>query len=90
MTVRVADGVILLEGRSLVEDAEGLLLALQDSPGAAVDLSAASRLHLAVVQVLLAMKPGIIGTPQDPVVARYLCTALSQISSGNSDLGLGT
>jgi hypothetical protein len=90
MTVAAQNGVIRLHGRCLVEDAEPLLLALQDDPEATVDLAEASRLHLAVVQILLALRPSVTGTPQDPVVARHLLASLTQISSDDRDLGLGT
>ena len=70
MTVVVAKGLINLEGRCLVEDAEPLLLALQDDPRATVEISGASRLHLAVVQILLATNARISGVPQDQVARR--------------------
>jgi hypothetical protein len=77
MTVRICDNVIHLEGRCLVEDAEPLLLALQDHTGLAVDLENATRLHLAIVQILMAVRPAISGTSKDPIVARFLLQALA-------------
>jgi hypothetical protein len=69
----IVDGLcIRLEGRCLVDDAEPLLLALQDSPGATVEVGAADRLHLAVVQILLAAQPKLVGTLRDSTAARYL------------------
>ncbi|SDA31668.1 hypothetical protein [Sphingomonas sp. NFR15] len=72
MSVRVEAGVIHLEGRCLVEDAEPLLLALQDDADATVSLAGVTRLHMAVVQVLLAARPSLSGVPADLAVARFL------------------
>lgn len=71
MSVRVdADGVHL-EGRCMVEDAEPLLLALQDHPGARVTVARATRLHMAVVQVLLAARAPLAGLPEGMTAARF-------------------
>lgn len=72
MSVRTEDGVIHLEGRCLAADAEELLTALREAEGAAVDLSNAQHLHLAVVQVLLALHPPLLGAPSDPLLASVL------------------
>ncbi|MDF0489804.1 hypothetical protein PX554_16840 [Sphingomonas sp. H39-1-10] len=72
MSIRVEAGVIHLEGRCLVEDAEPLLLALQDDAGATVSLAGATRLHMAVVQVLLAARAPLTDVPADLTVARFL------------------
>jgi len=77
MTVRVADGMIHLEGRCLVEDAEPLLVALQDHDGPTVNLEKAVRLHLAVVQILVATKPVLIGGSSDTVFGRFLLSMLA-------------
>lgn len=65
MTVTVSGNAIHLVGACLVEDAEPLLLALQADPTRGVDVAAATRLHLAVVQLLLAARPAISGVPAD-------------------------
>lgn len=72
MSVRAEAGLIHLEGRCLVEDAEPLLLALQENAGATVSLKGATRLHMAVVQVLLAAHPPLTDIPPDLGVARFL------------------
>jgi hypothetical protein len=77
MTVSSADGRIHLTGRCLVDDAEPLLLALQENPEAMVDLTGASRLHLAVVQVLLAASARVIGAPEDSLVRDHLFRGLN-------------
>ncbi len=61
MSVRVADGAIILSGRCLVDDAEPLLVAIAASPDLPVDIAHAERLHLSVVQVLLALRPQVHG-----------------------------
>lgn len=64
MTVRsTVDGSIVLEGTCSSEDAEELLQSLVEVPGASVDLRACEFAHTAVVQVLLAAKPKLLGPP---------------------------
>jgi hypothetical protein len=63
MSVSSEGGTIRLEGRCPAEDAEDLLCALQAAPGASVDIAKVQRLHMAVLQVLLALRPGIRGRP---------------------------
>ena len=72
MSVRIAPDAIYLEGRCLVEDAETLLVALQENPGMPIDLGSAQRLHMAVVQVLLALKPPTRGVPTDPFLSHQI------------------
>ena len=76
MTVRRDGSTIHLEGDCPVEEAEALT-ALLESPGAwAVELSACRQLHTALVQVLLAYRPSVIGTPADPFLSRLVMPAL--------------
>lgn len=77
MSVRVEGDVIHLAGRCLVEDAETLLVALQDGPDRTVDLAAVQRLHLAVAQVLLALRPATRGVPGTAFLARHLLDLLA-------------
>lgn len=72
MTVRQTEDAIILEGRCGVEDAERLLLALQERPGTAVDAAGVQKLHMAVAQVLLALRPAIRGVPDSPFLARNI------------------
>lgn len=76
MSVRVEDEVIHLTGRCRAEDAEALLVALQEGPARKVDLEAVQRMHLAVAQILLAARPPIRGTPDNDLLARHLVKAL--------------
>jgi hypothetical protein len=72
MSVQVADDRIVLEGHCPVEDAEKLLLALHDDPARGVDLRSARRLHLAVVQVLIAARARIVAPPEDPFLRQHV------------------
>jgi hypothetical protein len=72
MSVIVTDDAIRLEGRCLVEDAERLLVAIHDNPHLPVDVEAAERLHMAVAQILWALRPSLRGMVADPFLARYI------------------
>lgn len=76
MSVRVEAEAIHLVGRCLAEDAEALLVALQEGSGRVVDLEGAQRLHLAVVQILLAARPPIRGVPDHEFIAGHLVNLL--------------
>ncbi len=72
MSVRRDGAVIHLEGRCLVDDAEALLVMLREDASLSVDVSRVERLHLAVLQVLLALRPALHGATADPILARLL------------------
>jgi len=72
MTISVEKNVATLSGRCGAEDAEPLLLALQDSPELVVDLGAATRLHTAVVQILVALKPTVRGSRAHPMLQSFI------------------
>lgn len=72
MSVTVAGGEIRLSGRCLADDAESLLAALLNHPGTPVSLVDVKKLHLAVVQVLLAARPELRGSPDNPFLARFV------------------
>jgi hypothetical protein len=76
MTVLLDGEVIRLDGPSRVEDAETLLAHLRAADSLAVDLGAAERLHTAVVQVLLACRPRLVGASTDPFDAVWLMPML--------------
>jgi hypothetical protein len=54
-------------------------------PAATVDLSRATRLHSASVQILRALAPPIVGSPSDPFQATFVFPLLS-ISDGGKEL----
>ena len=73
MSVRRDDsGVILLDGVCPVEDAEPLLQMLQATPSARIDWTRCSRLHTAVLQVILAARVAPAGPCGDPWVERWI------------------
>ncbi|WHO39365.1 hypothetical protein PMI04_001835 [Sphingobium sp. AP49] len=72
MTVRQTEDAIVLEGRCGVEDAEGLLLALQEHPGAVVDAAGVQKLHMAVAQILFALRPAIRSMPDSPFLEQNI------------------
>ena len=76
MSVEVDNDVVRLSGRCLAEDAEALLVALQEGPERTVDLAGVTRLHLAVVQVLLAARRPVAGVPEQGFAARHLLNLL--------------
>jgi hypothetical protein len=73
MTVSLSsEGMILLRGDCPLEDAEALVRSLSEDPGAAVDWSGCDRAHTAVIQVLAAARPRLIGSPRSPIVRQHL------------------
>ena len=66
------DGAIILDGRCSVEDAEPLLQLLNATPQAPCDWSRCSHLHTAVLQVLLATRPALVGPCGDPWVEQWI------------------
>jgi len=72
MSLHIADGIIRIEGNATVEDAEPILAALIDRPDTAVDVGHALRMHSAVVQLLIALRPRIVGRPADAFLSAYI------------------
>ena len=71
MTVTAEDREIRLTGNCGVAEAEILLSALLEAPDSRVVL-AAERIHTALWQVLLAMRPDIEGKAPDGFAAKHL------------------
>lgn len=76
MSVRLTDNVIHVDGMGAVADAEPILAALHEDPSRVVDLSAATRLHSAIVQLLLAVRPSVKGVPADAFYAAHIVRLL--------------
>jgi hypothetical protein len=72
MTVRVDSGVIQVEGRCPVDDAERLFIAIREHPSLPVDIHQVEWLHMAVAQVLLALKPELRGKTADLFLAQHI------------------
>jgi hypothetical protein len=79
MSVRITGEVIRVEGVGAVADAEPILAALQEGPDRTVDLSGTTRLHSAIVQLLLACRPRIVGAPADPFYVTHIATLLDTV-----------
>lgn len=82
MTLRIHGGVILLGGNCPAGDAEDLLRALRDMPEAIVDIGGVVKLHMAVLQVLLALLPVVRGRPESGTLSQDMFRRL--ISDGDS------
>ncbi len=79
MTIRLADdGVIHLEGACPIEEAEPLLRLLAGQPAAAIDWRRCDHVHSAIIQLLLAARPRLIGPPADGFLARHLAGQLER------------
>ena len=72
MSVKLDGEIIRLEGRCHVEDAEPLLILLQDDPARRLDLSHAESLHTAVIQIMMAFRPQLIGESADIFVRDWI------------------
>lgn len=72
MSVRVVGETIFVEGIAQVADAEPILSALLEAPGRTVDIGGATGLHSATLQLFLALRPRIVGTPGDSFASRWV------------------
>lgn len=72
MSVRQEGGVVFLEGDCPVEDAEPLLAALLGGGPPVVDWSGCASLHTAVLQVLLAVRPELRGSPGEAFLQKWV------------------
>jgi hypothetical protein len=78
MTVRLTtEGEIVLEGVCSSEDAEVLLRNLASAPTAQVDLRACEFAHTAVIQVLMAARPKLLGPPAGAALRDWVYLILS-------------
>jgi hypothetical protein len=81
MTVHVNDaGVIELTGRCAAGDAELLLQQLLAAPGSSVEWGGCEHLHSAVLQVLLAARPPMRGTPANSFLATHVAPNLLRLA----------
>ncbi len=81
MTVRIgADGCIELVGACSSADAEPLLQHLLADPAATVDWRDCHGAHTAVVQVLLAVRPKLLGPPADARLEDWVAPAIGGVS----------
>lgn len=78
MSIDLVDEIITVSGPARVEDAEPLLALLQSGLARQVDLSQAGSLHTAVMQVLLAYRPPLIGPAGDRFTENWLMPLLGK------------
>jgi hypothetical protein len=80
MTVRMAaNGFVELLGACPSEDAEPLLQLLLAAPEATVDWRGCRSAHTAVVQVLMAAKPKLVGPPDGERLKDWVAPALASV-----------
>ncbi len=75
MTVRYLKKYAALEGHVAAEEAEPLQIWLKLQAKPAVNLAKCEQVHAAALQVLMALRPAITGTPTDPWLAAVLSPA---------------
>jgi hypothetical protein len=78
MSVELDGDVIRVMQEGRIEDAETLSGLLQADPCRRIDLGGASRLHTAVLQVLLAFRPRLAGPTGDDFVNTWLLPELTR------------
>jgi hypothetical protein len=76
MSVTLEGDVIRLEGWCGAEEAERFLILLQAAPGRVVDLARADRLHTALIQIIIALRPPLTGDCGDPFLRDWVLPAL--------------
>jgi hypothetical protein len=69
---RNQNGTIILDGASASEDAEALARMLEATPAAPVDWTRCHQLHTAVLQVILAVRPALVGACGDVWVRQWV------------------
>ncbi len=74
MAIRYLKKHAALEDIVTVEDAEALQKWLNEQAKPAVNLSKCRHMHAAVLQVLLALKPALVGEVSDPWLHAALCS----------------
>ena len=82
MSVLLEEGKIRLRGSCPAEDAEPLLVLLQDNPDCPVDIDDATNLHAAVLQLLLAFGRELIGNPRDSFLQKWNVPVLAGRTAG--------
>ena len=76
MTIKFDNKIIRLRGDCGSEDVEALLAALS-ADDRSIDMSEVDHMHAAVLQVLLAFGPRLLGSPRDTFVRTWLIPVLN-------------
>ena len=77
MPILTEGDIARIDGAASVEEAETLVAFLEGAAGRRVDLSAATHLHTAVLQVLMAYRPTATALPGDPDLNALLAPVLA-------------
>jgi len=77
MSVVLAAGKVVLRDNCPVEDAEPLLILLQNHPDCPVDIGDATNLHAAVLQVLMMFRRDLIGGSRDSFLQKWIVPVLT-------------
>jgi len=77
MPIRYEDGLARFEGACAVDEALPLAEWLEATPGARVDLAGCAELHTALLQLLLAARPGLAAAPEDAFLRRWVAPLLA-------------
>jgi len=78
MTVRLEAHAIVLEGACGVEQVEPLLAQLEAHSELPVDIGGVEGVHTALWQVILMVRPKLVGTPASTFVGNHLLRALEK------------
>jgi hypothetical protein len=81
MPIRVEGNAIRLLGSCGHDDVELLLAALAEEPDGPIDLSLATHLHGAVLQVLFRSARRMVGEARDPFIRTWLVPILTSHNS---------
>ena len=84
MSVRMDEGVVRLEGRCGVEEAETLVGLLQGG-ASSVDISQCRHLHSAVAQALLAFRAPLVGKSPTPFLQDFVIPAMEVARSDTAE-----
>ena len=78
MTIKLsADGMIILDGICPSEDAESLLQYLSAGAATLVDWRTCESAHTAVIQILLAARPKLLGPPAGRALQEWVAPLLT-------------
>jgi hypothetical protein len=72
------DGRIVLAGVCPVEDAEPLFQLLQSQPSSSLDWSRCSSLHTAILQLIIAARPALVGPCGDEWIENWVGSELER------------
>jgi hypothetical protein len=80
MTIRLESGKIVLTGDCSVQEAEPLLAMLQSNPDFPVEISTATHLNAAVLQILMAFQPELTGEVNNSFLRRWIAPLITSRS----------